>query len=113
MQELNYERIESGCYQYGLKQLGLILKTILLKFHLYSYEKEATILSETIIVLPNLDIQFNHPFYYGDIERKLTVNNGDECQELTWSNQDNEIKCPFNEGILLIKIAYFKMANKQ
>lgn len=108
LQELIFERIESGCYQFGLKSIGLIPENCPTEIILYSYEKETTILSETIIVLPNLEIQFNHPFYYGDIERKLTVYNGDEAIELTWSNQDNEIKCPFNDGMLLIKIAYLR-----
>jgi hypothetical protein len=58
--------------------------------------------------MPNLKIQFNHPFYYGDIERKLTVYNGDEDIVLTWSKQDNEIKCPINDGMLVIKIAYLR-----
>lgn len=108
LNELNFERIESGCYQFGLKAIGLILENRPTEINLYSYEKESIILSETIIVLPNLEIQFNHPFYYGDLERKLTVYNGDEALELTWSNQDNEIRCPINDGMLLIKIAYLR-----
>lgn len=108
LNELSFERIESGCYQFGLKAIGLILENHPTEINLYSYEKESIILSETIIVLPNLEIQFNHPFYYGDVERKLTVYNGDEALELTWSNHDNEIRCHFNDGMLLIKIAYLR-----
>ena len=108
LEELYFERIESGCYQFGLKAIGLIPENHPTEINLYSYEKETTILSETIIVLPNLEIQFNHPFYYDDLERKLTVYNGDESIELTWSNQDNEIRCPINDGMLLIKIAYLR-----
>jgi len=108
LHELNFERIESGSYQFGLKAMGLIRDNQPTEIILYSYEKEAIILSETIIVLPNLEIQFNYPFYYGDIERKLTVFDGDEAIELTWSNQDNEVRCPFDDGMLLIKIAYLR-----
>ena len=108
LHELGFERIESGCYQFGLKALGLIPENNPTEIILYSYEKELTILSETIIVLPNLKIQFNHPFYYGDLERKLTVYNSGEALELTWSNQENEIKCPVKDGMLLIKIAYLR-----
>lgn len=108
LNELNFERIESRCYQFGLKAIGLILANHPTEINLYSYEKESIILSETIIVLPNLEIQFNHPFYYGDLERKLIVKNGDEALELTWSNQDNEIRCPINDGMLLIKIPYLR-----
>ena len=108
LHEVTFERIESGCYQFGLKALGLILENYPTEINLYSYEKESMILSETIIVLPNLDIQFNHPFYYGDLERKLIVKNGDEALELTWSNQDKEIRCPINDGMLLIKIPYLR-----
>lgn len=108
LHELNFERIESGCYQFGLKAIGLIPENHPTEIILYSYEKESTILSETIIVLPKLEMHFNHPFYYGDMERKLTVFTGDEAIELTWSNQDNEIRCPLNNGMLLIKIAYLR-----
>ena len=108
LHELNFERIESGCYQFGLNAIGLILENHPTEFNLYSYEKESTILSETIIVLPNLEIRFNQPFYYGDLERKLTVYNGDEAIKLPWSNQDNEIRCPINDGMLLIKIPYLR-----
>lgn len=108
LHELIFERIESGCYQFGLKALGLILENYPTEINLYSYEKESMILNETIIVLPNLEIQFNHPFYYGNLERKLIVKNGDEALELTWSNQENEIRCPINDGMLLIKIPYLR-----
>jgi hypothetical protein len=108
LNELNFERVECGSYQFGLKVLGLILENHPTEINLYSYEKESIILSETIIVLPNLKIQFNHPFYYGDLERKLTVYNSGEALELTWSNQENEIRCPINDGMLLIKIAYLR-----
>jgi hypothetical protein len=108
LHELTYERIVSNCYQFGLKSAGLIPENYPTEISLYSYEKEAIILTETIIVLPSLDIQFNHPFYYGEIEHKLKIINGNEVQELTWSNQDNEIKCPINDGVLLIKIPYLR-----
>ena len=108
LHELGFERIESGCYHFGLKVMGLIPENNPTEIILYSYEKELTILRETLIVMPNLKIQFNHPFYYGDIERKLTVYNGDEDIVLTWSKQDNEIKCPINDGMLVIKIAYLR-----
>lgn len=108
LQELNYEKIESDCYQFGLKSSGLITDGYPTEISLYSYEKDTTLLSESIIDLPNLNIHFNHTFYYGDIERKLTIDNGDENQELTWSNKDNEIICPLGEGLLLIKVAYLR-----
>lgn len=108
LNELIFERIESGCYQFGLIAIGLILENHPTEINLYSYEKESIILSETIIVLPNLEIQFNHQFYYGDLERKLIIKNGDKSLELTWSNQDSEIRCPINDGILLIKIPYLR-----
>mgnify|MGYP003613793714 CR=1 FL=1 len=108
MNELIFERIESGCYQFGLIAIGLILENHPTEINLYSSEKESIILRETIIVLPNLEIQFNHQFYYGDLERKLIIKNGDKSLELTWSNQENEIRCPINDGMLLIKIAYLR-----
>jgi len=108
LHNLNFERIERSCYQFRLKAMGLILENYPTEINLYSYEKESMILSETIIFFPNFDLQFNHPFYFGDLERKLTLSNGDESLELTWANQDDEIKCPFEDGMLLIKIAHLK-----
>ncbi len=108
LQYLNIEKIESGCYQFGLRALDLITDNHPTEINLYSYDKELTILSEKIIVLPNLELQFNHSFYYGDVERKLSIRNGGEAIEFTWSNQDNEIRCPFNDGMLLMKIAYLR-----
>ena len=108
LQELNYESIESGCYQFGLKEIGLVPENNPTEIILYSYEKESTILIDTIVVLPNLEIKFNHPFYYGDIERKLIITNSGELQEITWSNEENEIKCNLNNGVLIIKVPYLK-----
>ena len=108
LQDLNYERIEWNCYQFGLKTLGLISECYPTEVSLYSYEKEKILLTEMIIVLPNLDIQFNNPFYYGDIERKVSIKNNDETIELSWNNQDNEIVCPLNDGVLVIKVPYLK-----
>jgi len=108
LQNLKYEQLENNCNQYGLKALGLIFENEPIEISLYSYEREATVLTETIIVLPNLEIQFNKSFYYGDIERKVTITNDNISKELTWANQENEIRCPLNEGVLLIKIPYFR-----
>lgn len=108
LQELNYEQIELNCYQFGLKALGLLSDRYPTEISLYSYEKEAILLRETIIVLPNLDIEFNNSFYYGDLERKITVKSDKEPVELSWGNQENEIICPFNDGFLVIKVPYLK-----
>ncbi|MDD3960512.1 MAG: hypothetical protein PHT77_01465 [Bacteroidales bacterium] len=109
LHELDFERIESGCYQFGLKILGLISENYPTKISLFSYDKRSVVLSETIIVLPYHKIQFNHQFYYGEIEKKCTIYNGQEEIELKWSNQDNEIKCPCSDGgMLLIKIPYLR-----
>jgi len=108
LQNLKYEQLENNCYQFGLKALGLISENEPIEISLYSYEREVTLLTETIIVLPNLDIQFNKSFYYGGIERKVTITNDNASKELSWTNQDNEIKCALNDGVLLIKIPYFR-----
>lgn len=108
LQNLKYEQFENNCYQYGLKALGLISEKEPIEISLYSYEIDATVLTETIIVLPNLEIHFNRSFYYGDIERKVTITTANESKELSWTNQANEIRCPLNEGELLIKIPYFR-----
>jgi hypothetical protein len=108
LQNLKYEQLENNCYQFGLKALGLISIGYPTEVSLYSYEKETTLLTETIIVLPNLDIQFNKSLYYGDIERKVVITNDKESEKLSWTNRDSEITCPLNEGILVIKVPYFR-----
>lgn len=108
LQNLEYEQLENNCYQFGLIALGLISEKEPIEISLYSYEKMASLFTENIIVLPNLDIQFNKSFYYGAIERKVIVTTDNESKELSWTNQDNEIRCPLTEGELLIKIPYFR-----
>lgn len=108
LQGLNYERIEFNCYQFGLKSLGLIYEYYPTEISLYSYEKEKELLIESIIVLPELDIQFNNPFYYGNIERKITVNSNNKTMELSWNKQDNEVICPINDGALVVKVPCLK-----
>jgi hypothetical protein len=108
LQSLKYEQIENSCYQFALIALGLISENEPIEISLYSFEKENTLLTETLIVLPNLDIHFDKLFYFGGTERKVTVTTDKECQELSWTNQDNEIKCSLCGGVLLIKIPYFR-----
>lgn len=108
LQDLTYEQLENNSYQFGLKSLGLISEKEPIEVSLYSYEKEATLLSETIILLPNFDIKFNKSCYYGDIERGITVITDNESRKLSWTNKDNEIQYPSNDGVLLIKIPYFR-----
>lgn len=108
LQELSYEQIELNCYQFGLKALELLSDYYPTNILLYSYEKEKVLFAETIIILPNLDIKFNNSFYYGDLERKITVKKENEQIELSWNNQENEILCPFNDGFLVIKVPYLR-----
>jgi hypothetical protein len=108
LQNLKYEQLENNCYQFGLIALGLISEKEPIEICLYSYEIGEALLTEKIIVLPNLDIQFNNSFYYGNIERRVTITSENESQEFSWTNQDSEIKCSLNGGILLIKIPYFR-----
>ena len=108
LENLKYEQTENNCYQFGLKALGLIIEDEPTEISVFSYEKNSTLLSETIISLPNFDVKFNHSAYYGDIERKIAITDEIYAYETTWSNQDNEIKCPLKDGILLVKIPYFR-----
>jgi len=108
LKELKYEQLRNSCYQFELKALELIPENEPIEISLYSYEKEATILSEFLIVLPDLEILFNRSFYYGNIERKVIVSTNNESKELSWTNQDNEIRCPINDGVLQMKIPYFR-----
>ena len=108
LHDLKYEQVENNCYEFGLKALGLISENEPIEISLYSYARDTTLLTKNIIVLPNLDIRFNKSFYYGNNERKATITTDNESKELSWTNHDNEIKCPLNEGVLLIKIPYLR-----
>lgn len=108
LENLKYEQTANNCYQFGLKALGLIAEDEPTEISVFSYEKDSILLLETIISLPNLDVKFNHSTYYGDIEQQITITDEIYAYETTWSNQDNEIKCPLKDGILLAKVPYFR-----
>ena len=38
----------------------------------------------------------------------LIIKNSENITELTWNNQDNEIKYPLNDGMLIINISYLR-----
>lgn len=108
LNELIYERIELNCYQFGLKILGLLSDCYPTKISLYSYEEEKIVLEEMVIVLPNLDIEFNYPFYYGDLERTVTIKDDVDLKQLSWSIQDDEVITHFKDGLLVIKVPYLR-----
>jgi hypothetical protein len=105
---LEYVRLENNTYMFDLLELGLLKPSERIELSLYSFEKEETVLTETLIVFPNLEIKFSNAVFYGDIERKITVSNNEQSNDVSWSNQDNEIICPLAGGNLLIKIPYLK-----
>ncbi|MDR0970388.1 MAG: hypothetical protein LBM67_07625 [Lentimicrobiaceae bacterium] len=108
-------RLENNAYMFGLLKLGLLKSNEPIDISLYSYEKQATVLTERLIVLPDVEIKFNKPAFYGNRERKVTISNNGLSTDFSWSNQDNEINCPLCDGNLLIKIPYLKwrIANKE
>jgi hypothetical protein len=105
---LDYERLENNAYMFGLLKLNLLKPCEPIELSLYSYEKEATVLIENLIVLPNLEIKFSNAVFYGDMERKITVSDDKQSDDFSWNNQDTEILCPLLDGNLLIKIPYLK-----
>lgn len=108
MSNLEFEQQIDNCYQFGLETMGLLPKEEPIEISLYSYENDRTIFSEAIVLLPHLEIQFNKEFYYGDDERNVIVRTDIEENKLTWTNNDTEIKCSLNDGILVVKIPYLK-----
>jgi hypothetical protein len=108
LSDLKYEKIESGCYQFGLKALGLISENKPLKISLFSYEEDAVVLSDTIIILSSLSVQFNYPFYYGDLKREVAITYEEQKDVISWGIKDNEVLYPLREGYLVIAIPYFK-----
>ena len=105
---LDYVQLENNAYMFGLLKLGLLSPNEPTEISLYSYEKEERVLTEILIVLPTLEIKFSKSVFYGNVERKITVTNDDISDVFSWTNQDNEIKYPLKDGILLIKVPYFK-----
>jgi hypothetical protein len=108
LENLKCERLENNAYMFGLLKLRLLKPNEPIELSLYSYEKEVTVLTETLIVLPNIEIKFNNSVFYGNIERKITVSNNEQNDDFSWNNQDNEIICPLSDGKLLVKIPYLK-----
>ena len=108
LQNLDYENGDNICYQFDLSASELISERKPAVIILYSFEKETALLTQTLIVYPKLDIKFNKAVYYGGMERKVTIINDNEIIDLSWCNQDQELIYPLDEGILLIKIPYFR-----
>ena len=73
-------------------------------------EKEATFKLKKLLCYPILIYKFNKVYSIMEtFERKVNYNQlAMKAKELSWTNQDNEIKCPLDDGVLLIKIPYFR-----
>jgi len=115
LNNLDYVRLENNACMFGLLKMGLFKQNEPIELSLYSFEKEMTVLTETLIVLPNLEIKFCSSVFYGNTEKKITINCNNSSSVFSWSNQDNEVKCPLSDGNLLVKIPYLKwrIANKE
>jgi hypothetical protein len=104
LDQLDYEQKELGCYQFGLKNLGLVSESYPTQIALYSYGEDRLFFEETLIILPNLEVRFNQPFYFGADERRVIVENGYESHEISLGGQDSEVVCSINDGSLVVKI---------
>ena len=108
LQDLRHEGVENNCRRYGLEKSGLVSECKPTRIALFSRDKEETLLRETVVLFPNMDIRFNRSVYYGNMERKATITVGNESREVSWTNRDGEVKCPMNEGVLLLKAPCFR-----
>jgi hypothetical protein len=108
LDRFDYVRLENNAYMFELLKLGLLKPNEPTEISLYSYEKGERVLTEMLIALPTLGIKFSKSVFYGNIEREITVSNDEINDVFSWTNQDNEIICPLIDGILLIKIPYFR-----
>ena len=93
-------------YQFNLQKIIPISRPIIVA--LFSYSKEESILREDVIVFHDFEIHFNKPYYYGEMVRKVSICHDGIKDELTWSNQDDEVYYAYNEGLLEIKIPQFR-----
>ncbi|OQC13396.1 MAG: hypothetical protein BWX72_01636 [Firmicutes bacterium ADurb.Bin080] len=78
------------------------------KIVVFSHLKDKSLLDNTIILFPKLDIGFSKPLYYGDDEKKITLTIGEESKELMWDNSQSEVIYPYNSGNLIISIPYLR-----
>lgn len=69
---------------------------------LYSFERKDIIFKETIVLFDNFRMSFNKPYYYGEMERKLTIDYGETRSEISWGQQEDVLCCPIGDGELWV-----------
>ena len=89
-------------YQFDIQEIISPSKPI--RVALFSYDNEEILLEEDVVLLRGFEIHFNQPYYYGEMERKVLICHDGMKEELTWSNEENEVFCAFKDGSLGIII---------
>lgn len=106
--ELEHQVLNDNTKVIDLLQANIVNVSEPTDISIYSFEKENIILEASILLLSELKIKFNKSFYYDDVEKKVTISNGNDSQSISWENSDKEILIPFNQGSLMIKIPYLQ-----
>lgn len=74
----------------------------------HSYEKDRHLVNAKIIAVPDFDIEFSRPFYYGNLPRKVVLTYNKECHELTWDDCALNVVFDYEDADVFIDIPYFK-----
>lgn len=77
------------------KSIGVIVS-------LYSYEKKEVLFEETIVLFDNFRMNLNSPYYYGEMERKLTIEYDGTINVVSWGQQDDNVSYQLEDGELLV-----------
>jgi len=86
----------------------LIPKNTPLDIFIYSHLSKKQIFKFSIIFLNPFKITFIKNAFYGNDDKILTISFSGKTEELNWSNRQNELIHPINNGDLIIKIPYIK-----
>lgn len=105
LSKLNYD-IEEGYLIYDIT--NLIPKHIPCEFVVFSYSNEKELIRENIVSIQGLHIKFSKSYYYGNDERHVRLNAGNEYRDLTWEQYANEVYCVICKGRLTVQIPQLK-----
>ena len=87
---------------YKIDITNCIPKSCVATISLYSFERKDIIFKETIVLFDDFRMNFNKAYYYGEMERKLTIEYGETRSEISWGQQEDVLCCPIGDGELWV-----------
>lgn len=101
-QPLKLECLYDEDSYYRIDITNCIPKSCVATLSLYSFERKDIIFKETIVLFDDFRMSFNKPYYYGEMERKLTIEYGETRSEISWGQQEDVLCCPIGDGELWV-----------